>query len=82
MDLRQIVKEVLLGLIQNNNHICEHFFWNERRQKFYCNCYKGFMIFPEICAVYRCIACKNVDNCRYAPCDDICAIDTELNLDI
>lgn len=82
MALSRIMKEVYLDMILSDNHMCEHFLWNEKRSKFYCNCYRGFMRLEDICPVYRCIACNQVDNCTNAPCDSMCAIYTDFSLEI
>lgn len=70
MVLNQIMKGMFLDLIQNN--ICEYLYWNEKRKKYYCDSIKQFIHPSKLCPVYMCIACKKVNNCDNAPCDEYC----------
>ena len=71
MDLKQIVKEMCLDMIQNNN-MCKYLYWNEKRQKYYCDSIKKFIHPKNMCQAFRCVACKYVYNCDGVPCDAYC----------
>ena len=79
MDSSLMLKGVRSDLIQSNNHMCEYFYWNDKRKKFYCECI-GFMLPGKLCPVYICVACSKVDSCNLSPCDELCSIINDINI--
>lgn len=62
--------------------MCEYFYWNSKRHKFYCECRRMFMRKEQLCPVYVCGSCSMAANCKFEPCSDSCQLFNELDIDI
>lgn len=69
-------------MMQNYNKICEYFYWDDKRNKFYCSCFSKFMYLNDICPVYICVSCSRRISCHLSPCDELCRDINELDIDI